>query len=271
MARLTNLSRAINTLVLLGSLGIATSTGIVYADSSDNLSDDEKAMIMRGEPTNIPFGVGGLGIAPLVMITMGREHNLFTEAYSDYTDLDGDGKLEIMFDPSFDYYGLFDHKYCYKYVDGTTDLTNPPPHNDVRDGANQTTANKFPGYWVPVSHAKAKKVSLSMWADTDKTERTVKYCPASDEWSGNFLSYVTSSRIDVIRKVLYGGARAYSSTKGKDLRSGDAKTTKYKDKYSLLVHSRVVRDSHAWGKVLSDRYNRKRRDNKCILFSSGIS
>ena len=252
MARLTNLSRAINTLVLLGSLGIATSTGIVYADSSDNLSDDEKAMIMRGEPTNIPFGVGGLGIAPLVMITMGREHNLFTEAYSDYTDLDGDGKLEIMFDPSFDYYGLFDHKYCYKYVDGTTDLTNPPPHNDVRDGANQTTANKFPGYWVPVSHAKAKKVSLSMWADTDKTERTVKYCPASDEWSGNFLSYVTSSRIDVIRKVLYGGARAYSSTKGKDLRSGEAKTTKYKDKYSLLVHSRVVRDSHAWGKVLSD-------------------
>ena len=102
MARLTNLSRAINTLVLLGSMGIATSIGIVYADSSENLTDDDKTMIMRGEPTNIPFGVGGLGVAPLVMITMGREHNLFTEAYSDYTDLDGDGKLEIMFDPSFD-------------------------------------------------------------------------------------------------------------------------------------------------------------------------
>ena len=96
MARLTNLSRAINTLVLLGSMGIATSIGIVYADSSENLTDDDKTTIMRGEPTNIPFGVGGLGVAPLVMITMGREHNLFTEAYSDYTDLDGDGKLEIL-------------------------------------------------------------------------------------------------------------------------------------------------------------------------------
>ena len=48
MARLTNLSRAINTLVLLGSMGIATSIGIVYADSSENLTDDDKTMIMRG-------------------------------------------------------------------------------------------------------------------------------------------------------------------------------------------------------------------------------
>ena len=256
MARLTNLSRAINTLVLLGSMGIATSIGIVYADSSENLTDDDKTMIMRGKPANIPFGVGGLNVPPLVMITMGREHNLFTEAYSDYTDLDGDGKLEIMFDPSFDYYGLFDNKYCYKYVDtsdGFENLTNAPTQGIVQDkGGN--SYKKFPGYWIPVREADTKEnVSLKMWADTAKPTRDVKYCDgASGEWSGNFLSYATSSRIDVIRKVLYGGARVYSSTKGADLRSGEAKTTKYKNKYSLLTHSRIVRDSHAWGKVLSD-------------------
>ena len=256
MARLTNLSRAINTLVLLGSMGIATSIGIVYADSSENLTDDDKTMIMRGKPANIPFGVGGLNVPPLVMITMGREHNLFTEAYSDYTDLDGDGKLEIMFDPSFDYYGLFDNKYCYKYVDtsdGFENLTNAPTQGIVQDkGGN--SYKKFPGYWIPVREADTKEnVSLKMWADTAKPTRDVKYCDgASGEWSGNFLSYATSSRIDVIRKVLYGGARVYSSTKGADLRSGKAKTTKYKNKYSLLTHSRIVRDSHAWGKVLSD-------------------
>ena len=261
MARLTNLSRAINTLVLLGSMGIATSIGIVYADSTDNLTDDDKAMIMRSEPSNIPFGVAGLNVPPLVMITMGREHNLFTEAYSDYTDLDGDGKLEIMFDPSFDYYGLFDSKYCYEYVKGTDGLTNLPPANNVQHCPKSnkpelcTTASKFPGYWKPISRASAKKVSLPIWKDTAKTERTIKYCPDKG-WSGNFLSYITSSRIDVIRKVLYGGTRVYDKTKGIDLRKGNYKTTKYTDKngfqYSLLAHSRILRDSHAWGKVFSD-------------------
>ena len=33
-------------------------------------------------------------------------------------------------------------------------------------------------------------------------------CTASDEWSGNFLNWATMTRIDVLRKVMYGGQRS---------------------------------------------------------------
>ena len=33
-------------------------------------------------------------------------------------------------------------------------------------------------------------------------------CTASDEWSGNFLNWATMTRVDVLRKVLYGGRRS---------------------------------------------------------------
>ncbi|MBP8645924.1 MAG: hypothetical protein KBH99_07380, partial [Syntrophobacteraceae bacterium] len=32
-----------------------------------------------------------------------------------------------------------------------------------------------------------------------------KYCGGTGEWSGNFLNWLSMSRMDVLRKVLYGG------------------------------------------------------------------
>jgi len=54
---------------------------------------------------------------------------------------------------------------------------------------------------------------------------------ASDEWSGDFLNYLTMSRMDALRKVLYGG---YRST----------------DEASLTVLERayIPQDAHSWGK-----------------------
>ncbi|HRH76672.1 MAG TPA: hypothetical protein PK129_04915, partial [Cellvibrionaceae bacterium] len=35
-----------------------------------------------------------------------------------------------------------------------------------------------------------------------------KYCSGTNLWSGNFLNWATMSRVDEVRKVLYGGLRA---------------------------------------------------------------
>ena len=50
-------------------------------------------------------------------------------------------------------------------------------------------------------------------------------------WSGNYLNYLTTSRIDALRKVLYGGKRSTDS----------AGTT-------ILERSYIPLDAHSWGK-----------------------
>ncbi|KTC65511.1 type IV fimbrial biogenesis PilY1-like protein (plasmid) [Legionella adelaidensis] len=54
-------------------------------------------------------------------------------------------------------------------------------------------------------------------------------CPGT--WSGNFLNYLTMSRLDALRKVLYGGYRSTDSTS----------TT-------ILERSYIPQDAHSWGK-----------------------
>jgi type IV pilus assembly protein PilY1 len=58
---------------------------------------------------------------------------------------------------------------------------------------------------------------------------TDKKC--SGAWSGDFLNYVTTSRIDALRKVLYGGRRIADDT---DL--------------TVLERSYIPQDAHSWGK-----------------------
>lgn len=59
-----------------------------------------------------------------------------------------------------------------------------------------------------------------------------KQCPnTSAEWSGDFLNYLTTSRMDAMRRVLYGGKR-----------STDSATA------TVLERSYIPQDAHSWGK-----------------------
>ncbi len=241
MTRLKGLSEAVNVLTILAGAGLTLAAGTAWANNG-YLSDDQNRMVTENAPVTEPFGVGGLGVAPLVMMTVGREHGLFSEAYTDYTDVDGDGNLDIMYDPSIEYYGLYDSDLCYKYQDGAQGLQDAP-------------SGDF-GYWYPQSKAKEKSGALAMW---NGETRSVRICEKKNQWSGNFLNYLTSSRIDIIKRVLYGGTRVYNTHDSGKLRKNDYKTTRYvtdeetKSGSALLAHSRVLRDAHAWGKVLGDK------------------
>jgi type IV pilus assembly protein PilY1 len=57
----------------------------------------------------------------------------------------------------------------------------------------------------------------------------------SGYWSGDFLNYLTMSRIDVMRKVLYGGYRSVD----------DADET-------VLERAYIPNDAHCWGKEYND-------------------
>jgi type IV pilus assembly protein PilY1 len=58
-----------------------------------------------------------------------------------------------------------------------------------------------------------------------------KECGGVTAWSGDFLNYLTMSRIDALRKVLYGGKRSTDSTTE-----------------TVLERSYIPQDAHSWGK-----------------------
>ncbi len=109
---------------------------------------------------------------PLVMLTMSRDHQYFFKAYNDFTDLDPENNngVETTYSNSVEYYGYFQSNVCYSYSNAD-------------------------GRFVP----EARQINTY-------------YCNGGSdnvagEWSGNFLNWATMTRMDIIRKLFYGGKR----------------------------------------------------------------
>lgn len=143
---------------------------------------------------NIPLSVQA-SAKPMIMLAFGRDHRLYYEAYNDASDIDSDGAIDIRFKPSITYLGLFDSDVCYTHDGASNTVTN--------------TANKF----KPASAATG----------------LLKTCV--NQWSGNWLNYVTTSRIDALRVVLYGGMRTTDTSSE-----------------TVLSRAYIPQDAHSWSK-----------------------
>ncbi|WP_427980482.1 pilus assembly protein [Agarivorans sp.] len=132
---------------------------------------------------------------PMVMLVMGRDHTLYYEAYNDASDLTGNDRLNLHYDPiNINYAGYFDSQRCYSYSS----------EGEV---------------FVPGAAASSTKA-----------------CTGSDPWSGDFLNYLTMTRMDVLRAVLYGGYRRV-----------DTETA------TVLERVFVPQDAHSWGKSYTSK------------------
>jgi len=109
---------------------------------------------------------------PRVLFLVSNDHALYYKAYTDWNDLSGDGVPDTGYTHTITYYGYFDSTKCYDYVN-----------------------NRF-----------EPKAVTATTADPNA------YCDGSNNgggrWSGNFLNWATMSRMDIVRKVLYGGMRS---------------------------------------------------------------
>ncbi|MCB1787336.1 MAG: hypothetical protein KDJ33_13890, partial [Gammaproteobacteria bacterium] len=130
---------------------------------------------------------------PQVMLNMSNDHQLFYKAYDDWSDVDGDGVIDITYKHSITYYGYFDSFVCYDY-DGVTDRFEPA----------EETADK--------------------------------YCDSvSGAWSGNFLNWAAMTRIDTVRKILFGGARSTDT-----------------DSLTVLERAFLPSDAHSFAKYYAE-------------------
>jgi len=116
-----------------------------------------------------------------------------------------------------------DHTMFYKAYSDTVDLDS--------DGIVDVTYKDSIEYYGYFNPKKCYTYSSSRFtASADATGTNGHYC--SSAWSGNFLNWATMSRIDILRKALYGGKRSTDSTSS-----------------TVLQRARLPRDSHSWAKT----------------------
>jgi len=148
-------------------------------------------------------------VPPLVMFIMGRNHKMYYEAYNDASDLNDDGDVDTTYDHSITYYGYFDTEKCYRY-----DSSGTPTFRPVG------------------------------FVNSDG------FCSAgSGNWNGNLLNWLSMSRIDVLKKVLYGGYRSTDSSSA-----------------TVLERAYIPQDAHSWGKEYTGRLcsNGATYTNQCV-------
>ncbi len=143
-------------------------SALSWAQSTDGLY---RSNPLGAYPPNLGYGATG----PMMMLTASKDHTLFAPIYTDYEDIDGDGTDDFTFKPTFRYYGYFDSAKCYTYNAGWS-------------------GNR--GRFEP-----------AVVANRDTATGRLS-CPRGQSyWSGNFLNWAAMTRLDVVRKTLYGGFR----------------------------------------------------------------
>jgi type IV pilus assembly protein PilY1 len=189
------------------------------------------AAALAGQPSLVPPHLTQTVDPPLNMINMARDDQLYYKAYNDFTDIDpqkGDG-LEKTYKHSFDYFGYFDSYKCYDYSTANNRFFALPLVTTVVKDANGSTttvakgaADSTPGSITTTSGGITTTITTSATSAD-------KYCAGA--WSGNFLNWATMARIDIVRKILFGG-----------LRSTDDNAV------TVLERAYIPTDSHAWVK-----------------------
>ena len=130
------------------------------------------AQTLSPVPPNISSG----STKPMMMVTASRDHTLFGPVYTDFEDVDEDVNkvIDFTFKPTFSYYGYFDNQKCYSYSAANSRFE--PSAAAILSADNRITCDTSQNYW-----------------------------------SGNFLNWATMTRLDVVRKMLYGGKRSTDS------------------------------------------------------------
>ncbi|MDR1394922.1 MAG: hypothetical protein LBK52_01960, partial [Deltaproteobacteria bacterium] len=171
---------------------------------------------------------------PRVLLVLSKDRKMFQQAYNGLIDIDGDGRIDTGFNPKAIYYGYFDSYSCYTYAGSVSRAGDPngyfkrsgPTMEDEAQSALDSKKDSILGAGSQLVIAGRSATGICNNPHTTQ----------AGNFSGNWLNFLTASRIDVIRKILYGGARAVDTA---------AET--------VLAGSFVPRDSNSWGaEVLSD-------------------
>lgn len=111
---------------------------------------------------------------PRMMLVASRDHQLSIKAYTDYSDLDGDGQLDTTYKDSITYAGYFDSDKCYTYSAGNSRYE---PSAAVTSGTHQCNGSTWSGNflnWATMTRMDIlRKTFYGGYRSTDTTSATV--------------------------------------------------------------------------------------------------
>lgn len=141
----------------------------------------------QAEPFQMPLFLVSQ-VKPVTMLNMSRDHQLFFKLYDDYSDI----------------------------TDSRATINNVVNANYGKDpdGAPDTTYVHGFDYYGYFDSYKCYTYSTTDNRFNPASFAANKYCnsSASNQWSGNFLNWASMTRVDAIRKMLYGGMRFIDTT-----------------------------------------------------------
>lgn len=138
-----------------------------------------------------------------------------------------------------------DHKIYYEAFNDAYDLD-----NDGRIDTGYKHSINYYGYFDPNRCYTYSTTGTRGFVPVTSSISTDKFCSAG-EWSGNVLNYLTMSKMDIIRKVFYGGYRSADNSSGAG---------------AVLERTFIPQDAHSWGKEFTGRlcYNGAQYTNQCV-------
>lgn len=109
---------------------------------------------------------------PRIMLVASRDHQLSIKAYTDYSDLDGDGVLDTTYKDSITYTGYFDSNRCYDYNNSRFE-----PGNATSPGGHECGGSGWSGNflnWATMTRMDIlRKTFYGGKRSTDTTSNTV--------------------------------------------------------------------------------------------------
>ncbi|MPV85262.1 PilC/PilY family type IV pilus protein [Ostreibacterium oceani] len=191
----------------------------------------------------------------LVLLHVSKEHAMYESAFNNVsltqTGTDWEyPKVEGQFNPRNEYRGYFNPYICYQYdsandgfvIQGLveTPLTTQESINagdtlingdaDINNNDNPEDDIELVGYY----HCNA-----------GSDENSPAYNP-DGLWSGNYLNYITMSRMDLVRFQLYGGKKPDDGFTMTSLPSSDATVDPGPKSPLALERAQIPPDSHGW-------------------------
>ncbi len=123
-----------------------------------------------------------------------------------------------------------DHKLFYTAYNDSADLD-----DDGKLDIDYKHSIDYYGYFDPYKCYQYDTSGTDMFVPVSRS--ATKFCSTSGgQWSGNVLNWLSMSRIDVLKKVLYGGHRVSDS-----------------NALTVLERATVPQDAHSWGKEFTGR------------------
>ena len=180
-------------------------------------------------------------VAPRVMLNMSNDHQLYFEAYNEYTDLSGDGVPDTTYNHDVAYYGYFDSAKCYDHTGGRFE-----PRAETSDGYCDGVSGEWSGNflnWVSMARIDTvRKILYGGLRSTDTPDETVlerSYLPND---AHSWARYYDGD--DLSRLTPFSASREAPVSAGQvwDPGEGESRTIYLEELAETVNHDRTIED-----------------------------